>query len=94
MGNPSGVAQSWLRSVAAAEAVQGDVLVVRYESFVGSPREAVLDLAGWVGVDPDGFDLAGINAASVGKFRGRLTESERAQVEALAGPKMKELGYL
>ena len=65
---------------------------MRYEELPASADR----LAAHLGLDPAPLAaaLAAAHAQSVGRWRRDLTEEQVADVEAEAGPLLRELGYL
>jgi hypothetical protein len=84
-------AWAWREYVSAARAVHDRVLEVRYENLADSaPR-----LAEHLGVDeaPVAASLARFHDNSIGRYRRDLSAEQLADVERIAGPLLRELGY-
>jgi hypothetical protein len=89
-------AWAWRRYLTAARtAVSASTLEVRYEELAAVPHAVAEPLAGHLGVDRDllAQALADVHAESVGRWRRDLSEKQLADVEAEAGPLLRELGY-
>jgi hypothetical protein len=67
--------------------------IMQYEQLVAEPDAALAALAAWLGVAPGGFPLQQVKTSSIGKYRQGLSPAEIAQVEAVAGPTLRQLGY-
>jgi hypothetical protein len=86
-------AWAWRSYVSAARA--GDAFEVRYERLASDPAAVGQELAGHLDA-PSGALVAALgraHAASVGRYRKDLTADQLADVEAEAGPLLRELGY-
>jgi sulfotransferase family protein len=88
-------AWAWRRYVEAARSFGGRVLEVRYEVMTGQPGDVGTALAEFLGAPaaPLAAALGRAHAESVGRYRRDLTEAQLADVEAEAGPLLRELGY-
>jgi Sulfotransferase family len=86
---------AWRRYVTAARSASQNTLEVRYEGLVGNPQAAARKIAEHIGADPLllARALADVHAESVGRWRRDLNEEQVADVEAEAGPLLRELGY-
>ncbi len=69
---------------------------VRYERLHDDPADVAADLAVFLGtpVEPLAAALAAAHGSSVGRYRSELTGEQLTEVEAEAGPLLRELGYL
>jgi len=89
-------AMRWVHAIESMERHRERIHVIRYEHLVRDPKGILGTLAGWLGVDPEGFpdeSVAGIRDNGVGKYRSGLTENELEDVMRVAGPTMARLGY-
>ncbi len=91
--DPGRIGARWAGMMAAMERCRDRLLVIRYEDFVTDPHPVLRRLGEWLGVDPSGFDPAGIHGRSIGNYRAGLTPQEIADVIAAAGPTMQRYGY-
>ncbi len=93
-GDATRAAWAWRRYVTVAREAEG-VHEVRYEELSANPGEVAADLAERLGVDAKDLTarLSAAHGTSVGRFRTELTEEQLADVEAEAGPLLRELGY-
>jgi Sulfotransferase family len=84
-------AWAWRSYVTAARAHHERVLEVRYEELA---REAPR-IAGHLGVDPSPLvaSLSRFHDRSIGRFERDLSPEQLADVERVAGPLLRELGY-
>jgi hypothetical protein len=84
-------AWAWRSYVTAARAVSDRVVEVRYEVLAEeAPR-----IAGHVGVEPGQLaaTLSRFHDRSIGRYRRDLSPEQLADVERVAGPLLRELGY-
>lgn len=83
--------RSYVRAGRAAE----EALEVRYEDLTSEPEAVAAAIAGHLGTPVDGLAaaLGHAHAGSVGRYRSDLTAEQLADVEAEAGPLLRELGY-
>lgn len=88
------LAHRWVASIEMTEAHAGALLAVRYESLVEEPALQIDRLARYLGVAPEGFDVARVEAASVGRSRQELGASERTELMRIAGPTLERLEYI
>ncbi|HEX2110999.1 MAG TPA: sulfotransferase [Gaiellaceae bacterium] len=88
-------AWAWRRYVEAARSVRERVLEVRYEVMTAQPDAVGTALARFLGApeEPLTKALGRAHAESVSRYRRELTEAQLADVEAEAGPLLRELGY-
>jgi hypothetical protein len=87
---------AWRRYLAAARAAApGATLEVRYEELAADPDATAARIAGHIGADQAALAraLRDVHSQSVGRWRRDLTEEQVADVEAEAGPLLRELGY-
>ena len=81
--------------VAARAGAPGATLEVRYEDLAGDPDATAARIAKHIGADA--VELAAalrdVHGQSVGRWRSDLTDEQVADVEAEAGPLLRELGY-
>jgi hypothetical protein len=87
---------AWRRYLTAARAAApAATLEVRYEELAADPDAAAARIAGHIGADPGALAeaLGDVHSQSVGRWRRDLTEEQVADVEAEAGPLLRELGY-
>lgn len=89
------VAWAWRRYVGAARSAATAPFELRYESLASDPDGAAEALAAFLDapVEPLSAALRAVHANSIGRFRGDLAPEELADVEAEAGPLLRELGY-
>ena len=89
-------ASAWRHYTTAAAAGAPDrTLQLRYEALVADPAAAAESVAAFLHSDPEplGEAFAGAFQTSVGRWRRDLTEEQLADVDAEAGPLLRELGY-
>jgi hypothetical protein len=81
--------------VAARGGAPQATLEVRYEDLAGDPDATAGHIADHIGADAQELATAlrDVHAQSVGRWRRDLTEEQVADVEAEAGPLLRELGY-
>jgi hypothetical protein len=86
---------AWRSYVTAARAAAPDALEVRYEELAAEPAATAARIAEHIDADADALAqaLAAMHAESVGRWRRDLTPEQLAEVEAEAGPLLRELGY-
>jgi hypothetical protein len=86
---------AWRRYLTAARAAPEHTVEVRYEELADDPASVSAAIASHIGADPVllGHALADVHAESVGRWRRDLTPEQAADVEAEAGPLLRELGY-
>ncbi len=87
---------AWRRYLTAARAAApAATLEVRYEELAADPDATAGHIAGHIDADADALAqaLAEVHSQSVGRWRRDLTEEQVADVEAEAGPLLRELGY-
>jgi hypothetical protein len=86
---------AWRRHLSAARAAAPDALEVRYEELAADPRASAARIAEHIGAETDALAeaLGAMHAESVGRWRSDLTAEQLAEVEAEAGPLLRELGY-
>jgi hypothetical protein len=84
-------AWAWRSYVSAARSVDERVLELRYEAL----SEAAPRLADCLAVEPSPLAaaLSRFHDRSIGRFRRDLTPEQLADVERVAGPVLRELGY-
>jgi hypothetical protein len=84
-------AWAWSAYVSAARSVRDRVLEVRYETLA----ESAPHIAGHLGIDsrPLEQSLGRFHDQSIGRFRRDLSSGQLADVERVAGPLLRELGY-
>jgi hypothetical protein len=89
------VAWAWRRYVTAARSAESPPFELRYEALASDPDGTAEVLAAQLDapIDPLAAALRAVHANSVGRFRRDLTPGELADVEAEAGPLLRELGY-
>jgi len=85
-------AWAWRAYVTAARSVHERVLEVRYEALSESAPQLAAHLG--IAVDPLEQTLSGFHDRSIGRFRRDLTTEQLADVEQVAGPLLRELGYV
>lgn len=85
------------------------VRMIRYEDFVAAPDRTLRDLAEWIGIEPDGFDLSqvrssnssfgasaprqGIGQESVERWRTQLPPADTAVVQHVCRGALVAAGY-
>ena len=84
-------AWAWRAYVTAARLVPERVLQVRYEALAESAPQIAEHLR--IEVAPLEQTLSAFHDRSIGRFRGDLTGEQLADVERVAGPLLRELGY-
>jgi hypothetical protein len=87
------IALRWVRSIEIMEHHARDLFAIRYEDLVEKPEAEMERLAGWLGVDPQGFDTKSVSGSAVGKYRQGLTPRELDDVLRVAGPTLHRLTY-
>ena len=85
----------WRSYVTAARLGEG-LLNIRYEAVTADPAGVAGELAQFLDapVEPLTAALAEAHDASVGRYRSDLSAEQLADVEAEAGPLLRELGYV
>jgi hypothetical protein len=89
-------AWAWRSYLVAARAGAPEAtLEVRYEDLAGDTEATATRIADHIGADANELAAAlrDVHAQSVGRWRRDLTEEQVADVEAEAGPLLRELGY-
>jgi hypothetical protein len=88
-------AWAWRRYVSAARALGDRAVELRYERLSAEPDAVAAELAASLGIEaaPLAKRLRRAHGTSVGRFRMELSPEQRADVEAEAGPLLRELGY-
>jgi hypothetical protein len=84
-------AWAWRAYVTAARSVQERVLEVRYEALAESAPRLAAHLG--IAAEPLEQTLSLFHDRSIGRFRRELTTEQLADVERVAGPLLRELGY-
>lgn len=89
-------AWAWRRYLTAARRVSERTLELRYEQLVGDSDAAAETLAATLELDTAALRraLTRSHDRSVGRWRRDLTDEQVADVEAEAGPLLRELGYI
>ena len=87
---------AWVWRSYLAAAREGDAFELRYEELASDPERVGVDLAGYLDApaEPLVSALGRAHAESVGRHRTDLTAEQLADVEAEAGPLLRELGYV
>jgi hypothetical protein len=87
---------AWVWRSYLAAAREGDAFELRYEELTSDPERVGVDLAGYLDApaEPLVSALGSAHAESVGRHRTDLTAEQLADVEAEAGPLLRELGYV
>lgn len=88
------VARRWVQHIELMEQYGGKYFIMRYENLVQEPRAELAALGSWLGVSPDGFSIANVKAASIGKYNENLTAVELADVLEIAAPTLLRYGYI
>ena len=97
-----GCAIQWSESVESAleqlkEIPPEQVLSIRYEEFTSKPVEGLTNVCRFLGAEVDEPLLqslaTGVSSKSVGNWKRHLSEDDLAEIEAHAGPLLRELGY-
>jgi sulfotransferase family protein len=80
---------------AARAAAPAATLEIRYEELAADPEATAATLAQHIGAEPGPLAVAlrAMHAESIGRWRRDLTPEQLADVEAEAGPLLRELGY-
>jgi len=88
-------AWAWRSYTNAASAGAPHALQVRYEELAADPAAAASRIAAHIDADVEPLTeaLRAMHAESVGRWRRDLTPEQVADVEAEAGPLLRELGY-
>jgi Sulfotransferase family len=86
---------AWRRYLSAVRAAAPDAFEVRYEELAADPASTAVRVAAEIDAAPEPLAqaLGGMHAESVGRWRRDLTAEQLADVEAEAGPLLRELGY-
>jgi len=86
----------WRSYVAAARSGSERLLEIRYEDVVGDPSAVAAVLAPQLAapIEPLSEALARAHGSSVGRYERDLTAEQLADVQAEAGPLLRELGYI
>jgi hypothetical protein len=86
---------AWRSYLSAARTGAPEALEVRYEGLAADPGENATRIAEHIDADPEPLarELSAVHAESVGRWRRDLTSDQVADVEAEAGPLLRELGY-
>jgi Sulfotransferase family len=86
---------AWRSYLGAARAAAADALEVRYEELAAELSGTATRIAEHIDADPEPLarELSAVHAESVGRWRRDLTPEQAADVEAEAGPLLRELGY-
>jgi hypothetical protein len=88
---------AWVwRSYVAAAHDGKELLEIRYEAVTADPASVAAELAQFLDapVEPLTTALGQAHEASVGRYRSDLSAEQLADVEAEAGPLLRELGYV
>ena len=85
----------WRSYVTAARSGGAHMIETRYEDVTGDPAAAAAVLAPQLAtaVEPLADALARAHGSSVGRYRSDLDAGQLSEVEAEAGPLLRELGY-
>jgi hypothetical protein len=86
---------AWRSYLTAARVGAPDALEVRYEALAADPIRTATRIAEYIDADPAPLAqaLSAVHGESVGRWRRDLTAAQIADVEAEAGPLLRELGY-
>jgi hypothetical protein len=86
----------WRSYVSSVRSAGVPVHEVRYERLAEAPQAVAADLARYLDCaeEPLNRTLGRVHAGSVGRYVNDLDEAQLADVEAEAGPLLRELGYL
>lgn len=86
---------AWRSYLSAARSAAPGAVEVRYEELAVDPSGTAERIAGHIDADhePLAQALAAVHGESVGRWRRDLTAEQVADVEAEAGPLLRELGY-
>ena len=86
----------WRNYVTAARSAGAQVIEIRYEEVTGDPTAAAAVLAPQLAtpVEPLAEALTRAHGSSVGRYAKDLDAEQLAEVEAEAGPLLRELGYV
>ena len=81
--------------MSAARALGDRAVELRYERLSAEPDAVAAELAATLGIEaaPLAERLRRAHGTSVGRFRTELSPEQLADVEAEAGPLLRELGY-
>lgn len=93
LSQASVVASRWVELINKMEHNKDRVHPICYEDLAKRPSEVLQDLAGYLGVDPSGFNIHDLYTSSIGNYQKYLTPEEVTQVIDVAGDTMKRLGY-
>ncbi len=94
LSTPTKIATRWVRAIETMEQYADQIYIIRYEDFVTNPTAELAHLAGYLNVDPAGFDHDQIKSSSVGRYKQMLTKEQIAEVVKIAGPTLERLGYI
>ncbi len=83
-----------LDAIELMDQYQEHIYCLRYEDLVTEPVRELTQLGKWLDVRPDGFPFNWVKPTSIGKYQTHLTESELSAVLDVAGPVMKDMGYV
>jgi len=103
--SPAGkCAMRWRGSVRAMARLRGalsadQLTTLRYENVVRQPTAAAAAVSGFVGeaisqIQPPGTERDGVATAEPGSWRRLLTSAQLAEIESVAGPDLRRVGYL
>jgi sulfotransferase family protein len=76
-----------------AQTPEDQLHTVRYEDLVSRPSRALEGVADYLGTPVPKAALTGLDDRGVGVWRDRLTHRQITQVERIAGPELRRLGY-
>jgi len=88
------IARRWVHAIEIMEDHADHLFVIRYEDLVRGPRPELERLAGWLGVDPSGFDARMVSDSSVGMYQRGLRAQELDDVLEVAGSTLERLNYV
>jgi hypothetical protein len=88
-------AWAWRTYVTAARVAPEQTIELRYEALVADPAGEAERVANELDADPGPLAAAfgNVHAQSIGRWRKELTPEQVADIEAEAGPLLRELGY-
>jgi len=88
------VAYRWLNYVQIMQKHRARLYIIRYEDLVADPEAVLAPFGRWLGVDPSEFKYDFIHSSRIGEYRQFLSGQDTATILAIAGPAMKQLGYI
>jgi hypothetical protein len=88
------IIRSWLRAIEIMKDNMGKIHAIRYEDLIHESAKTLKSAAEFLNIDSNGFDKKMIHPQSIGKHKNLISEQDLDMIRRVAGPAMKELGYL